>query len=78
LSDFSTAIEIGHVVCEHQIVLVYQIFDVEVCYSQNWDDWYDTAEKEAVEENHQTVTVVIAKVKLVIILEWWYKQQMVV
>jgi len=54
---------------EDEIVFVHQVLDVEEQGGKEGDQWHQTAKQEAVEEDDQGVTLMVAEIKLVVILE---------
>lgn len=68
MSDLASAVVFLEVY-KYQVVFVDQVFDVEIESCKHWDDWDDAAEQEAVQEDDQAVTLVVAQIELVIIVE---------
>jgi hypothetical protein len=55
---------------KNQVIFVYKVLNVEEQGCEEWDDWYDWAEKKATEEYDKGVALVVSKIILVFILEW--------
>lgn len=55
------------VIDENKVVFINKILHAEKDGCKEWNEWHQSAEKQAIQEDHQTIRLVVPKVELVII-----------